>query len=75
MKKLFEHFKSRSTNEYLRELREHHYYNKNKKYVLHTSVGDIDGVSVGVFIIDEDVLKHCDWRIEKIVELIKKKRW
>ena len=31
MKKLFEHFKSRWTNEYLRELREHHHYNKNKK--------------------------------------------
>ena len=34
MTKLFEYFKSRWTNEYLRELREQH-YNENKKYVLH----------------------------------------
>ena len=66
MKKLFEHFKSRWTNEYLRDLREHHHDNKNKKYVLHPSVGD-------VVIIHEDVLKRCDWRIEKIIELIKSK--
>ena len=64
MKKLFEHFKSRWTNEYLRELREQQYYNKNKKYILHPSVGD-------VVIIHEDVLKRCGRRIGKIVELIK----
>ena len=74
MKKLFEHFKSRWTNKYLRELRNTIIIKKNKKYVLHTNVGDIVGVSVGVFIIHEDVLKHCDWGIGKIVELIKKKR-
>ena len=34
--------------------------------VLHPSVGD-------VVIIHEDVLKRCDWRIGKIVELIKSK--
>ena len=31
MKKLFEHFKSRWINKYLRVLREHHHYNKIKK--------------------------------------------
>ena len=41
MKKLFEHFKSRWTNECLRELREQYHYNKNKKYVLYPSVGDV----------------------------------
>ena len=66
MKKLFEHFKSRWTNENLKELREQHYYNENKKYFFHPVVGD-------VVIIHEDVLKHCDWRIEKIVDLIKSK--
>ena len=29
MKKVFEHFKSRWTNEYRRELHEQHHYNKN----------------------------------------------
>ena len=53
-KKLFEHFKSRWRNKYLRELREQHHYNKNKKYVLHPRVGD-------VVIIHEDVLKRYDW--------------
>ena len=66
MKKLFEHFKSRWENEYLRKLREHHHYNKNKKYVLHPSVEN-------VVIIHEDLLKRCDWRIGKIIELIKSK--
>ena len=66
MKKLFEHFKSRWIHEYLKKLREHHYYNKNKKYILHPSVGD-------VVIIHEDKLKRCDWRIGKIVELITSK--
>ena len=50
----------------LRELRKQHHYNKNKKYLLHPSVGD-------VVIIHEGVLKRCDWRIGKIVELIKSK--
>ena len=31
MKKLFEYFKRRWTNKYLRVLREHHHYNKTKK--------------------------------------------
>ena len=45
---------------------EHHHYNKNKKHVLHPRVGDV--------VIDhEDVLKRCDWRIGKIVKLIKSK--
>ena len=46
MEKVFEHFKSRRTNEYLRELREQHHHNKNiikenQKYVLHPSVRDL----------------------------------
>ena len=66
MKKLFQPFKSRWTNEYLRELREQHHYNKNKKYVLHSSVGN-------VAIIHEGILKCYDWQIGKIVELVKSK--
>ena len=57
MKKVFEYFKSRWTNEYRRELHEQHHYNnnkKNEKYVLHSSVGD-------VVVIYKDVLKCCDW--------------
>ena len=66
MKKLVAHFKSRWTKEYLRELREQHHYSKNKKYILHPSVGD-------VVIIHKDILKRCDWRVGKIVELFESK--
>ena len=55
MKKLFEHFKSRWTNEYLRELREQHYHNKNKKYILHPSVGDV--------VIIHELIKSNDGKI------------
>ena len=49
------------TNKYLIELREHH-YNRKTKYSLHPSAGDE--------VLDNDILKRCDWKIGKTAELI-----
>ena len=61
-KKLFEHFKTRWTNKYLKKLREHH-YNRETKHMVHPIVGD-------VVLLHDNVLKRCDWKIGKIAELV-----
>ena len=62
IKKLLKHFKTRWTNEYLKELLEHH-YNRKTKYSLHPNVED-------VVLLHDDTLKQYDWKIGNTVELI-----
>ena len=61
-KKLLEHFKTRLTNRYLKELSEHH-YNRKTKHMVHPNVVD-------VVLLHDDVLKRCDWKIGEIAELV-----
>ena len=62
IKKLLKYLKTRWTNEYLKELREH-YYNRKIKYSSHLNVGD-------VVLLRGNTLKRWDWKTRKIAELI-----